>query len=268
MFTLKIGSFVLTMRRNTPYTTEEYVTLVSQIHHNRYGYEKTQYIKSNDFIIVTCPIHGDFEIRASYHLHGGGCKYCKIISNRKRVCGIGINDMMGVEPMYREIRKQWGSMIRRCCSDKAKQRHYSFKKSTLCPEWIYLSNFYKWCIANNYVIGMNLDKDILKVGNHTYSPDTCCLVPSRINALIQRRGHSYNGNNPIGVIKEIKSRTYRAYMSKNGKPFIIGFYETAEAAFQAYKTAKESYVKEVAQEYYDRGEITKKVYDALMCWNI
>ena len=39
---------------------------------------------------------------------------------------------------------------------------------------------------------------------------------------------------------------------------------TPEEAFLAYKKAKEEYIKEVAQEYYDSGKIDQNVYDALL----
>lgn len=45
-------------------------------HGLRYSYNKTQYVTTHDKIIVTCPIHGDFEIRAKSHIEGGGCQTC------------------------------------------------------------------------------------------------------------------------------------------------------------------------------------------------
>ena len=57
-------------------TNEEYVNNVSVIHNNFYTYEKTEYIKIGEKITVTCPIHGDFIIRASDHITGCGCTFC------------------------------------------------------------------------------------------------------------------------------------------------------------------------------------------------
>lgn len=48
----------------------------------------------------------------------------------------------------------------------------------------------------------------------------------------------------------------------------MGTFDTPEEAFQTYKIAKEAYIKEVAQDSYDKGEITEKVYQALMNWQI
>jgi hypothetical protein len=48
----------------------------------------------------------------------------------------------------------------------------------------------------------------------------------------------------------------------------IGYFKTPYDAFCAYKKEKESYIKEVAKEYYDKGAIGKNVYDALMNYKI
>ena len=43
-------------------------------------------------------------------------------------------------------------------------------------------------------------------------------------------------------------------------------FKTSEEAFQAYKTAKEAYIKEVAERW--KGKIDDKVYQALLEWKI
>ena len=61
---------------NYQYTTEEYIEKVSKIHNYKYIYDKTKYINAHTKIIVTCPIHGNFEILATNHLCGDGCPLC------------------------------------------------------------------------------------------------------------------------------------------------------------------------------------------------
>lgn len=46
------------------------------VHATKYTYEKTSYTNTNSKIIVTCPIHGDFEQWAGHHLRGVGCPTC------------------------------------------------------------------------------------------------------------------------------------------------------------------------------------------------
>lgn len=53
-----------------------------------------------------------------------------------------------------------------------------------------------------------------------------------------------------------------------GKQISIGGFTTIEESFSAYKNKREAYLKEVATSYYERGEITKRVYDALMRYEV
>ena len=57
-------------------TTEEFIKKAKLIHNNKYDYSKTIYTGSNNSIIITCFIHGDFTTRASRHLNGCGCPTC------------------------------------------------------------------------------------------------------------------------------------------------------------------------------------------------
>ena len=56
--------------------TEEFIYKANLANGFRYIYNKTVYIRAKDDVIVTCPIHGDFKVRANHHLNGTGCKYC------------------------------------------------------------------------------------------------------------------------------------------------------------------------------------------------
>ena len=108
-------------------------------------------------------------------------------------------------------------------------------------------------------------KDVLIKGNKIYSPNTCSYIPSFINTLLLNC-RSARGKYPIGVIKHRNG--FMARLCKRGKLCYIGFYNTIEEAFLAHKQAKESYIKEVAQEYFNKGEIDKRVYNALMNYKV
>lgn len=54
----------------------EYIKRVKVIHDNFYDYSKTKYIDGRKKVIITCPIHGDFEMIAKLHLYGSRCKKC------------------------------------------------------------------------------------------------------------------------------------------------------------------------------------------------
>lgn len=60
------------------YSLSELVEKFNQIHHGKYSYEKVEYRNVRVKITVTCPIHGDFQIRPDQHLDGYGCHECSI----------------------------------------------------------------------------------------------------------------------------------------------------------------------------------------------
>lgn len=64
---------------NTKYksNTEEYIRKATLVHNGYFSYDKTEYKNANTKIIVTCPIHGDFEVKANNHLGGQNCMKCE-----------------------------------------------------------------------------------------------------------------------------------------------------------------------------------------------
>ena len=57
-------------------STEDFVRQAKEVHGDKYQYDKTEYIQAKGKVIITCPIHGDFEQEASSHIMGCGCPYC------------------------------------------------------------------------------------------------------------------------------------------------------------------------------------------------
>lgn len=48
----------------------------AKIHSNKYNYDKVVYKTNKDKVVITCPIHGDFEQRPDKHITGRGCSDC------------------------------------------------------------------------------------------------------------------------------------------------------------------------------------------------
>lgn len=67
---------------------------------------------------------------------------------------------------------------------------------------------------------------------------------------------------------DVTGSSYMAYLNKNGNRINLGTFYSVEEAFLAYKQAKESYIKDLATQYYNDEKITKKVYDALMRYEV
>ena len=149
---------------------------------------------------------------------------------------------------HTKIYQSWKGMLQRCYSTKSFKRNPCYVDKKVCEEWHNFQNFAEW-MEKNYnpeiMEGWHLDKDILIKGNKIYSPETCCFVPPEINYLFVR--NSGDREYPIGVT--YKENAFRATLNKKDKSYHIGRFKTPEEAFQAYKTAKENYIKEVAEEW-------------------
>lgn len=81
------------------------------------------------------------------------------------------------------------------------------------------------------------------------------------------------GDLPIGVSKSYDREGYMAltiYGRNNNRSKTTAYsYPTPEDAFYfGYKPTKENYIKQVAQEEYDKGNITKQCYNAMMNYQV
>lgn len=186
---------------------------------------------------------------------------------RKLVCGVGVFDAdysKLKDERTKKAYRDWNNMLQRCYGKSNFPSKPAYKECVVCEEWHSFLKFREW-FDENYIEGYFLDKDVLIKGNKIYSPNTCSYIPSFINTLLLNR-RSARGEYPIGVQKQ--KYGFSAKLWKQRKPHYIGFYKNEKDAFLAYKKAKEEYIKEVAQKYYDKGDITKRVYDALMKYEV
>jgi hypothetical protein len=168
--------------------------------------------------------------------------------------------------------KFWSSMMRRCYQEKScERRNITYEDKIVCMDWHNFQNFADWFDDNYYEIDnevMQLDKDILYKGNKIYSPDNCIIVPLRINNLFTK-SDSKRGDYPIGVSYCKDTNSFKAYCSiiqKNKKKQKhLGLYQTPEEAFyKGYKPFKETYIKEVAEDY--KSKIPIELYKAMYNW--
>ena len=182
------------------------------------------------------------------------------------VCNIGYNGVgeyktRGNE-LHRMYYKSWHKMLQRVYE----REHKSYRGVVVCEEWHNFQNFAKW-FDENWKPWMDstwvLDKDILCPNCKIYSPETCAFVPEKINLIFVKTNRKSN-KLPIGVNKIGKK--YVAKIKRNNKFKHLGMFYTPEEAFQVYKTAKEDYIKEVADEW--RSLIDLKVYQAMYNYKV
>ena len=158
----------------------------------------------------------------------------------------------------------WMSMLERCYGGRVQG---AYKDCSVCEEWMVFSGFNKWFNEQQYKCQeeYHLDKDILIKGNKVYSPETCCLVPPEINVSLTRRPKN-NRDLPIGVYHSKNNKRFFAVIDVNRKQVRLGTFDTIEEAFLAYKKARESQIKTLADKYKDL--IDPHVYEALYNYKI
>ena len=166
----------------------------------------------------------------------------------------------------------WKNMLKRCYNDDCKKKQPTYEDCEASENFKYYEYFYEWCHSQ---IGFGndgngnpfqLDKDLLVKGNKVYSENTCVFIPREVNSLLIKREAS-RGEYLIGVCWCSKDKAFIAQVRKNkGKREWLGYFKTEIEAFNAYKTAKESFVKEQAEKW--KGKIDNRAYKALMNYEV
>ena len=77
---------------------------------------------------------------------------------------------------------------------------------------------------------------------------------------------NHRGELPIGIYYDNKINKYKVTLQKHAERTYLGYYDTSKEAFYVYKNAKESYIKEVADEY--KNKIPNKLYRAMYNYKI
>lgn len=183
--------------------------------------------------------------------------------------GIGFNN--NAYPSNNSVKEYcvWNQMLFRC-TEEGWDKLPTYAGVTCSENFKYYSFFYEWC---NRQVGFGnidengrswqLDKDLLVTGNKHYSEDTCVFVPHRINSLLIKSDLA-RGKFPVGVYFKKKHKKFVAQCNVGSFQRHLGYFINAGDAFEAYKTFKESLIKEVANEY--RYQLDHRAYLALMAY--
>ena len=164
----------------------------------------------------------------------------------------------------------WQSMLNRCFSEKFQTHRPTYKGCNVSDNFLNYAYFYDWCQEQ---IGFGkvddkgrcwqLDKDLLFVGNKTYSETTCVFVPNEINLFFIDSGNA-RGEYPVGVCFDKQKGKFKAYCTVNGKQQHLGLFNTPQEAFTVYKPFKEALCKELALKW--QSEIDSRLFNAMMSW--
>ena len=191
------------------------------------------------------------------------------------VCGVGILGTKYLSAVNGRNTKEynlWQSMLKRCYNSTYKKKHPTYEGCEVSDKFKSYEYFYEWCHSQ---IGFDndgngnkfqLDKDLLVKGNKVYSENVCVFIPSEINLLLINNTAS-RGEHLIGVNWCKTKKAFKAQVCKNkGNQEHLGYFKTELEAFKAYKKAKESFVKEQANEWKDK--IDPRAYSALMNYTV
>lgn len=117
-------------------TKEEFIENAKIVHNNYFSYEHCNFINVNSKVIVTCPVHGDFEVKASNHLNGANCKICskenivhKITLRPKRNAS---TKKLTTEIFKEKLKKMWGD--RYVCPEDEEYINNKTPMNILCKE--------------------------------------------------------------------------------------------------------------------------------------
>ena len=162
----------------------------------------------------------------------------------------------------------WKDVLRRCYSDDFKKKQPTYKACEVSDKFKSYEYFYEWCHSQIGfgVDGFEIDKDLLIKGNKVYSEDSCVFLPAEINMVLVKCTAS-RGEYLIGVSWCNTKKAFVARVRKNkGKSEWLGLFNTEIEAFNAYKEAKEVFVKEQANKF--KSQIDPRAYEALMNYQV
>ena len=187
------------------------------------------------------------------------------------VCSVGISGTKYPSKVNGVTTKEydlWNGMLVRCYSDNFKKKNPTYEGCEVGDNFKSYEYFYEWCqnqigFSNQ---GWHLDKDLLIKGNKVYNEDSCVFIPNDINLLLTKR-EALRGEHLIGVYWDKTNKAFKAQVSKSkGKREHLGLFKTELEAFNAYKEAKETYIKEQANNW--KSQIDERAYEALMKYTV
>jgi len=155
----------------------------------------------------------------------------------KLMCGVGYNDIpySAIEHKYTYVK--WKGMIKRCYNAKFQEANPHYIGCSVSKEWLTFSKFKEWFDKQHHRVDVQLDKDIIKLDNKVYSPDTCCLVSERLNKLMIVSSRDMLA----GVVKH--QNKFMSQITIDGANKYLGVYTTEEEAHEVFKVAKVVQIK-------------------------
>ena len=165
---------------------------------------------------------------------------------------IGIGEYNS-KSMGGKIYNAWTGVLDRCYSEKWKLKYPTYRFTTVCKEWLNFQNFAEWYYKNypHHIkdIKFELDKDLKQLGisNKIYSPQTCVIIPKRVNGfMVNVQSSNKSGHAGIFKLKHRKNRwvvSVSDRTTKNSKK--LGMFNNIEDAIKCYNEYREKMSEEL-----------------------
>ena len=199
-----------------------------------------------------------------------------VIRNKDELVDYIRSKIEGIEPTYAGAKEDHGFIFRNeykrpislviaktYISMKyrvGKLKHYEDVK--LSDEWASYEPFVKWYLNNNYYYPepLTLDKDLLHFGtSRIYSPETCCLLPSRINAFFS------GSSNKNGIKIEARKKSKGKYsFSVKGEHY--NYFPNYYDALQYARKVKAEQIREIVKEEREKGFMPECLLNKMSQW--
>ena len=168
----------------------------------------------------------------------------------KKVYGVGINDLKGLETTRTQKEyRLWRDMLKRCYDESYLNRFPTYRGCSVTEEWLLFSNFKRDIVnVKNFEKskdGWVLDKDLCSY-TKTYSKETCCFIPDRLNLFISNLPQGYKAS------YDKRCDVYYSYCNDiHGKRTYLGRYKSKEEACESYLKFKALVFLDMVEFYKD-----------------
>ncbi|MGC3004661.1 hypothetical protein ACPF8X_41370 [Streptomyces sp. G35A] len=153
---------------------------------------------------------------------------------------------------YCPVFSRWRNMLKRCYTNSDR----AYKGVTVCPEWLFFSNYKAWYDSQiKPEAPFDVDKDLLQGRVRVYSPETCILLPRRINSFL-----SVPNKGLPGAYYERDRDKFQAYCrSLDGKREHLGRFTSEMDAHRAWQGHKILQVEALCDELYGDATLDPRI---------
>ena len=185
---------------------------------------------------------------------------------RTGVAGWGINNanyrVQHYKPYWQcPFYNRWSMMLKRCLLPKYQKEAY--KDASVSDDFKLFMDFRDWTVnqgveSEGTLSSVQLDKDLLVMGNKHYSMGTCCYVPKFINTLLLNPKITGERYLPTGV--QFRRNYFEVTMRIDDKLKFLGTAKCVIKAYQLWQLAKADEIERKVGQYKEHTETNNYLY--------